>query len=832
MSVNQPPPIPDDEIGNSVLATKRPSVSDKGSIDQRLKRLKEEVLPFYPFLLTVPTDVPFRLGSRFVNNWAVGADGPFAPEEQQLQYMTFLTHHEGDSLLVAVGDWSDETGNIMGDQRSAPKSTASTPTGGSIKKKISLSDYKRKRSGSLASPSTSLAANRSMSTSQVPDDNQQLSKTTSTENSVQRHPSAPLSSKSTSRPAPESTARKRAPGPEHEQSRPREAKHSEIRSPKRPRLSPERAVCCDTDPKNSSNGLPALLSPTLPPTTIGRGLPRLLSPTLPPNIEKELARLREESPLRGSSQKRSNPSTSTISKGDMTKFKSSGRSKAQLNSSSLSSPSVHSKPRNAADKDPNLNSDGGDLSERPTTKLHSHTVDKLPQPSNTTRRTYKSLLSPKADRHASSGRLQLVVKLRYGRPNSKRVEALLKFSGRRKTFAEVSPSKYSSNQEVHRSKEEERIQKDPGPDHLASVSNRPEKRARRDEMTGSVRERSKDLKNSASSVEPKTPVSQPSTSTSVQRQQGKAERMSITPVKDHKSLRRVESDDRKTPPPSWQAIKSTPGDSEAATKLSPRPSEEGTRSRNSERRAWRDEFQKYGNLGRELKHAAERHTAKNGVTTADKKFAAVTAIEAILCFILAFVADDQAKSLARQVGESSTWLSILAYWRVVKKNCSPYPPLHSLCLLLGAVSYDAIHALDLERLAIISLPGDHTPVPTPGSDENAVMPDESKRSRKEFFELKTRLPECYKESQRLWVEGTRGLSEDILTRELPVTWSKRSQSYSEWGNQQLKVGQFSGEYFLPLGRTTTPVEVVRLGWSILNEWCAKEGVDWNGRLGL
>ena len=115
MSLKQSPSFANHGIRNPQRSRKELSTQEQGLIDQRLKQLKEEVLPFYPFLLTVPTDVPFRLGSRFVNNWAVGKEGPFTPEEQQLQYLTFLTHHEGDSLLVAVGDWSDEPGKAIMD---------------------------------------------------------------------------------------------------------------------------------------------------------------------------------------------------------------------------------------------------------------------------------------------------------------------------------------------------------------------------------------------------------------------------------------------------------------------------------------------------------------------------------------------------------------------------------------------------------------------------------------------------------------------------------------------------------------------------------------------
>ena len=168
----------------------------------------------------------------------------------------------------------------------------------------------------------------------------------------------------------------------------------------------------------------------------------------------------------------------------------------------------------------------------------------------------------------------------------------------------------------------------------------------------------------------------------------------------------------------------------------------------------------------------------------------------------------------------------------MKKNSTPYPALYSLCHILGAVSYDAIHALDLERLAISPIPGEHNAGPTPSNDRDTIVPDEGNRAMKEFLDLKNRLPECFKESQRLWLEGTRQLSEDVLASEYPVTWSKRSRNYSKRGREQVKVGEYSGDFFLPLERTSLPLEIVRFGLSMLNEWCIKEGVGWRGRLNL
>lgn len=737
MAVDRPSPSTDNNFKNPKSARERSFASDQESIDQQLKRLKDEVLPFYPFLLTIPTDVPFRLGNHFINNWAVGDDGPFTLEEQQLQYMTFLTHHEGDSLLVAVGDWSDGTGSIMPDQRSRPQSAASTPSSGPAKKKISLTDYKNKwKSGASAPPVTQEAISQSASTSHALDDKPRASKPGPPRQSTHKPPNSTTTlSKSSSRPAFENTSRKRPPDFERKHSKSNDGRPSGICSPKKPRLSPDRSVD-DRPNRSKSNGLPDLLSPTLPPTSDSPGLPQLLSPTLPPSIEKELASMHDESLTHGASQKGSLPNFDKLTE-------------------------------DAAKVSSNLNV-------LPLDSARSPSLQRVQSRSPA----------------AAPIKRQLIVKLRYGRANKKRVEALLKFSGKKKTAASCSPIK----------KEDHNVSKVPLSDDVAVMSHRPEKKAKH-VPSDSVLEK------------PQTPMSIP-------RQQGKHK---ATPIKEPKitSSRQTENTNSEGKTPLTQGAKYPAVDSTA--RLSPlQTNNQPSRSRSYERRAWKEEYQKYGNLGRELKHAVERHTAKDSPTAVDKKVAAATALEAILCFILAFVADDQSKALARQIGDSSAWVSILAYWNVVKKISAPYPQLHSLCSILGAVSYDAIHALDLDRLAVSPLPGEHTPAPS----------EESKKNLKELLELKTRLPKNHKESRRLWAEGMGGLSEDVLEREFPETWQNRSRRYSERGKQPLTPGDYSGGFFLPLGRTDTPLQIVRFGWSILNEWCAKEGLHWRGRLDL
>lgn len=743
MAVDRPSPSTDNNFKDPESARERSFAPDQELIDQQLKYLKDEVLPFYPFLLTIPSDVPFRVGNHFINNWAVGDDGPFTLEEQQLQYMTFLTHHEGDSLLVAVGDWSDGTGSIMPDQRSRPQSVASTPSSGPTKKKISLTDYKNKwKSGASASPVAQEARSQSASASHALDDKPRASKLDIPRQNTHKPPNSTTTlPKSSSRPAFEKAGRKRPPDFEWEHSKSNDGKPSGICSPKKPRLSPDWSVD-DRPNRPKSNGLPDLLSPTLPPTSDSLGLPQLLSPTLPPSIEKELASIHDESLAYGAPRK-----------GSPTNFDKFTEDAARMSS--------------------NLNA-------LPLDSARSPSLQRIQSRSPA----------------AAPSKRQLIIKLRYGRANKKRVEALLKFSGKKKTGTSCSFIR----------KEGHHVSKTPLSDDVAEMSHRSEKKA-------------KHVPSDPVLEKPQTPISMP-------RQQGKHK---VTPIKEPKitSSRQMESINSEGKTPLTQGAKYPAGDS-ARRLSSPQTNSQPNRSRSYERRAWKEEYQKYGNLGRELKHAVERHTAKDSATAADKKVAAATALEAILCFILAFVADDQSKALARQIGDSSAWVSILAYWNVVKKISAPYPQLHSLCSILGAVSYDAIHALDLDRLAVSPLPGEHTSASTAG--DASFTSEENNKNLKEFLELKTRLPKNYKESQRLWAEGMGGLSEDVLEREFPETWQSRSRRYSERGKQPLTPGDYSGGFFLPLGRTDTPLQIVRFGWSVLNEWCAKEGLNWRGRL--
>lgn len=105
-----------------------------------------------PYLLSIHSKYPYRLGESQADNWRTGhhwREGcPFNPDEERLQYMTHLTREWEDSILTVQGAWEEGDDKHSGKARS----DISTPRPSSgTGKKLTLSDYKMMRSKSAAS---------------------------------------------------------------------------------------------------------------------------------------------------------------------------------------------------------------------------------------------------------------------------------------------------------------------------------------------------------------------------------------------------------------------------------------------------------------------------------------------------------------------------------------------------------------------------------------------------------------------------------------------------------------------------------------------------------
>ena len=116
------------------------------SVDARLQRITDEILPSSPYILTLPTN--YRVGSHQINDWRRGT--PFGPHEEQLSYLSFLPRtFDEDNIMNAIGDWDDGEGAIKQKNPNARSGTSSPLPGQVPKKKISLADYKIKTAGQV-----------------------------------------------------------------------------------------------------------------------------------------------------------------------------------------------------------------------------------------------------------------------------------------------------------------------------------------------------------------------------------------------------------------------------------------------------------------------------------------------------------------------------------------------------------------------------------------------------------------------------------------------------------------------------------------------------------
>ena len=115
-------------------------------LDARLDHLRDTIFPPAPYVLTVPTKLPFNLSGEQVEDWVEGT--PFAPKEAHLQYMSFRKDWD-NGLITPIGGMLDDKGELIDEEKEKEKekekrkSAAGTPKVGA--KKISLAEYKQQR---------------------------------------------------------------------------------------------------------------------------------------------------------------------------------------------------------------------------------------------------------------------------------------------------------------------------------------------------------------------------------------------------------------------------------------------------------------------------------------------------------------------------------------------------------------------------------------------------------------------------------------------------------------------------------------------------------------
>lgn len=806
-------------LGPPISAPERDFSRQKQLLDDRLRHLSHNILTKHPYLLSIPTDVPYRHSSRFVNTWHLGT--PFAGEEEQLQYMSFLPHQEEESdLLMAEGEWADESGNIL-QEGSSPRDTqfsgANTPTA-SQRKKITLHDYKSK---AKSGPENSELL-PTMEKSKAQDLEKQATKINGTQVHDLKEEKLPPSRSTISGPTPlkkrsrEDTLESGNHSPRANPKSPRPEKRVRTSSPKQNTSKQNGAEATSSMPAPAANhevpNIPQLLSPTLPDQDGNPDLPQLLSPTLPPAIEGFLAtETTPRSQLDGSiDHYRTEPVRSFLAT-------------AGLETSLHSKKSPGHKPH--VDEHRNHSDSQTSARNAPSDALGAAVSLRAGASSHVVRSSAgggSRPSTPKANgaRSSPGPRQRHTIILKYGKKNRKRVEALLKLPPRGKKPPSKPTPAPNSRSDQPRFVPESRMDAT----HLS-------KRPLTETSPVSVEPRHKPP---GSAEKPRTPAPSDHKSPLIQSALHSRSIFS-TPKKDLKSsaMRRVESSegfDARTPSAGTSRY-STPLAAErppTATKASPPTSVPS--SRDEERRAWHSLHLKYFELGRTIKHEGTSigPSPPKDLSNKDSAMSVVLLIEALLCFMIDMTAVSHS-----QPAPDPGWRTILPYFLFVFRASRKLPHLHGLVVQLGAVCRQMIHKLDMDRLARDPLPDEQSgSAPTPGSDGNTKINEDIEKYKKKYLDFRNELVSNSKELQVAWLDGSRILSLDTLKQEYPKTWAKRSKDSTLRGVERVTPAKLGVDFFLPLDVSTTPLEATRFAIAFLEEWTKVEDVNWKPRIEL
>ncbi|KAL8873501.1 MAG: hypothetical protein Q9174_001038 [Haloplaca sp. 1 TL-2023] len=826
--------------------------------DKCLERLREDVLPHAPYLVDFyPPHHALRLPPHLVENWRRTC--PFDPDEEQLQYMTFLPHNlRGDFLLRTRGGWDDGEGKL----RTEPAKRISGSSSGGLsplpgqppRKKMSYQEYRKMK----------MAGQNSHKTSPKPESNEkkEINGSHTNDATASKPESKPDLPPVTAVSQKETTKDVKTEAP-HGQKRPADAM-AESQDAKAFDVThdapPAKKVQTDTSRQRSAS----------PPADEAKksnvhGLPPMLSPTLPPYIEEQLAKVREAE-VKPPPNPKPTKSTTSISKattnGATKDQRSTGTQNGKDNKDvSLGKQSAASvRPSNSVPSSQEAGgsrSDSSQAGKRPATSgkvLGSKTADSEASKASVGDRKPNSEPQVPPETNGKVGRedrRELLFKIKIPKGLRRDCLRILKLQPRPRKIptqpspmanAELSRNITSSNGVAAPAPQQRKpingdalVGKNEGTNKAKAAvpsSQTPksgEKRQRAEDESHIAQNPSKRQKPSSIDLQrPHTPVGQSVKSPSLSNLGSSQKSHLTTPKQPLKSaaMSRIVSAEGEVRTP-LSSSPGAPGSAEHGHNREARPTSSAS-AKNATAHTHKDgltnghdrthehymsEFRKYGGMAKSLKRGADS-LAKvgreiNPDATARRRGLAM-AIEATLCYMLAFTLKDEPARIRHLPGDGKTWESLLAYFKFLKSVTldTEAPQLQGLFYQLEGVCRHRIQLYDRERR----------------EQDLAMGKTEAVSMSKEEVD-NSRLCE------QAWFDGTRMLTVHDLQEGFPVTWTKTSRS--PVGREDLAAKAYGeGSFYLPLSHASTPMEAIRAGWSILGEWAENQDIRWEGKMGL
>ncbi|KAL8698282.1 MAG: hypothetical protein Q9224_001919 [Gallowayella concinna] len=772
-------------------AQKTPKEPDE--VDKRLERIREEILPHDPYLMDLAVPYVLTLPPHLANNWRRSC--PFDKNEEQLQYMTFLSHTErGDTMLRTTGDWDDGNGRLKGGsakKTSGSSSGAISPLPGQPpRKKISLLDYRNKMAGQPSAKTSPKAGNDEKSMTNKP----------LLANEIKPKPNVKSNE-----------PQKSAPVKQHPEEKPKiEVTHGQKRSADKMAGS-QTAKAFDV-PLASPPSKKIQTKANMPQAAAALSdtggtcvLPPMLSPTLPAVVEEQLAKLRggkakadAQAPKKlepnGSvavknKLKAGEPSTSQDSKVKATPYDKDNEVQKGRTSVTLQQSAPALKP-------PIMDSE---LRSKSLKAKAAVTAREIPISVATAQKASKQVIeepkengkinhprkSDARDEKDDKKRVLLVLKIPKSlrkncqrilqlQPRPKRAPAqtqILGSSSSQNRPRDRATSNGSDRQQVQKQRAMEiddsprineaiRIPK-AAPNGLGAPK-AGEKRRQADTDKQSLQPPSKRPKPSGIDLSrPQTPVGSALRSPGILQSSGGPRSQLSTPKADRKgtAMDRIKSSegDVKTPLGSMRSnTPVAPGSAERANNREVRSSSNVSTSsiatsvkKDDEATIFKTEFTKYADMAKSLKRAADA-LAKlpDGQINPDssaRRQGLAKAIETALCYMLAFTLKDEAARIKRVPGERAVWVSLLPYFKFLKSltQGKESPQLQGLFYQLEAVCRGTIERCDFEHF-------------------------ERDASTEETFVKQ--MVENQRLAKQAWVDGTELLTHDHLREMYPESW--------------------------------------------------------------
>ena len=609
-------------------------------------------------------------------------------------------------------------------------------------------------------------------------------------------------------------------------------------------------------------------------------LPRLLSPTLPPSIEEQLAKLRGGN---AKSTHKASPNTSSVSDKtvhtngsslpDSQKPKQSIQKKqdvpGMIEKSSpevkkpLSNHTAKIKPDSPQVKQVKGGGGSGTKVDANTRQGKGSSVAGNNTPANGPHRETKErpVTAPSSKSNQDSVKKKLVITLKIPKHLRTNCKRILQMQPRPKKFPihshhQTSPSPRDPPRErptpnsntTHQAPKTRVVSNQDNQKKTEVVSrqqllaNSPatpksgEKRRKADEEKDLLQPSTKRHKPQATDLtsRPHTPVTSATKSPNLPHHGGSQRIQLSTPKQTLKSaaMNRVGSTDGDVHTPQGPvrggSTPAAPGSVEAPNREGRSSSNVSATSnplhttRSDESLFFKAEFRRYADIARTLKREADPLTKLsdgqyNPDSTVRKQGLAI-AIEAMLCFILAFSLSDETTRLMRAPIDRSSWNTLLPYSRFLKSlaaKCQESDHLAGFLCQLEAFCRDTILNHDLDHLERI-----------------AGAQDEQRADLATFM---TQMSQNGHQTKQSWTQGYSQLDVETLREHYPSTWSKRSETpvgrmgYEKFSSQQ-NGNTPTRSFYLPLNSASDGLEVAWAGLSFLEEWCSKEGIEWESKI--